>query len=104
MIKDDTYNKTKYHLECMLSKKGDKSAEELFRTFFNGVLIPEFEESYGVKIKYSKNYKGLISKLEGIRETLVYKDHKKLNINRIYYHLILYKTTLIDYNRSIVTL
>lgn len=76
MIKDDTYDKTKYHLECMLSKKGDKSAEELFQTFFNGVLSPEFEESYGVKIKYSKNYKGLISKLEGIRETLVYKDHK----------------------------
>jgi len=36
----DVFDSTKHHLESMLSKIGDKSATDLFETFFNGVIAP----------------------------------------------------------------
>jgi hypothetical protein len=66
----DTFNVTRLHLESMLSKSNDKSATDLFKTFFCGVIVPEFSKSYGIDLKYTKDYSKLIDELDMIHESL----------------------------------
>lgn len=68
----DSYNKLHYFLA---KKPMDASGSELFETFLKGVLLPEFERSYGIKLKYSKNAKVMIKNLEALRDTLVATDY-----------------------------
>lgn len=69
----DVFDSTKHHLESMLSKIGDKSATDLFETFFNGVIAPEFLKTYGVELRYTKNYSKLINKLDECHKSLIFK-------------------------------
>ncbi len=69
----DVFDSTRHHLESMLSKTGDKSATDLFETFFNGVIAPEFLKSYGVELRYTKNYSKLINKLDKCHKSLIFK-------------------------------
>ena len=70
----DTFNITRLHLESMLSKSDDKSATDLFETFFCGVIAPEFSKSYGIDLKYTKDYGELIDELDKIYESLTVND------------------------------
>lgn len=70
----DTFNTTRSHLKSMLSKSHDKSATDLFETFFNGVVAPEFSKSYGIDLKYTKNYSDLIDQLDRIHKSLIFKQ------------------------------
>lgn len=50
--------------------------DEIFKPFFQNVLMPEFEEAYGVKLKYYKNVDVMIRKLDTILPTLKAKTPK----------------------------
>lgn len=68
----DSYNKLHYFLA---KKPMDDSGSELFETFLKGILLPEFERSYGVKLKYNKDTEVMVKNLEALRDTLVATDY-----------------------------
>lgn len=71
-MKNYVYDKTKY----ILSTYGDAS-DDLYKTYVKGVIIPEFEEVYGVKLKYT-NPQDMIKQLKELKEngSLHYKEFK----------------------------
>ena len=70
----DIFNSTRYHLTSMIHKRDIKSATDLFETFFNGVISPEFSNTYGIDIEYTSDYSALIDELDKIHKPLIIKD------------------------------
>ena len=62
-MKNYVYDKTKY----ILSTYGDES-DHLYETYVKGVIIPEFEEVYGIKLKYT-NPLNMIKQLEELKKS-----------------------------------
>jgi hypothetical protein len=73
MRKLDTLNNACALLQGMIPKMGDTSATELFKTHFNGRIKPDLLECYGVSVRYTKDYKKLLRRLEEIRKSLTDK-------------------------------
>ena len=69
----DIFNNTRYHLASMISKTEDKSATDLFESFFNGVIVPEFSAAYGIDLEYTSDYSALIDELDDIHKPLIIK-------------------------------
>lgn len=70
----DIFNNTRYHLASMIHKREDKSATDLFETFFNVVIAPEFSTTYGIDLEYTSDYSALIDELDEIHKPLILKD------------------------------
>lgn len=62
-----TYDNTEHFITSMIGKGDDKSAVELFRTYFTGCIIPDFEAEYGVKLKYNENFEKMLGDLKKIK-------------------------------------
>ena len=54
----------------MLDKSDDSSARTLFDAYFKNALIPQFYDTYGVKIRFNENYSQIIKELDKIRSKL----------------------------------
>ena len=76
----DIFNSTRHHLTSMIHKRDSKSATDLFETFFNGVVSPEFSNTYGIDLEYTSDYSALIDELDKIHKPLILK---KLDQNLI---------------------
>lgn len=69
-MKYDVFNNTRYLVESMLDKSDDPTARALFDSYFKNALIPQFYDTYGIKVKLNENYSQIIKELDKIRPKL----------------------------------
>lgn len=72
----DTYNNTVYMIESMLGEESDRdrSKKELYKTYFEKVLKPDFLKEYGIELKYNENYSQQLRELKKISKSLILND------------------------------